>query len=64
MQTERLKAYAHTLLTTGVHLKKGGTLVVSTDVEQKDFATIVTREAYALGAAEVVINWRAHEIAK
>ena len=40
------------------------TLVISVDVENKDFAVIVTEEAYKLGAKEVVLNWRCSPIAR
>ena len=39
-------------------------LVISVDVENKDFAVIVTEEAYELGAKEVVLNWRCSPIAR
>lgn len=64
METNRLKNYAHALLTTGVNLQKDQTLVINVDVENSDFALIVTKEAYALGAKEVVVNWRSTEIGK
>ena len=49
MNQETLKKYAHTLLKYGVNLQKDQTLVISVDVENKDFAVIVTEEAYELG---------------
>lgn len=64
METKRLQNYAHALLTTGVNLQKNQTLVISVDVENSDFALIVTKEAYALGAKEVEVNWRSTEIGK
>ena len=64
MNQETLKKYAHTLLKYGVNLQKDQTLVISVDVENKDFAVIVTEEAYELGAKEVVLNWRCSPIAR
>ena len=64
MNQEILKKYAHTLLKYGVNLQKDQTLVISVDVENKDFAVIVTEEAYGLGAKEVVLNWRCSPIAR
>ena len=52
MNQETLKKYAHTLLKYGVNLQQDQTLVISVDVENKDFAVIVTEEAYELGAKE------------
>ncbi len=64
MEHNRLLAYANLLLTTGVNLQKNQTLVVSVDVENQNFANIVAEEAYRLGAAEVVFNWRCQPIGK
>ena len=64
MNQDILKKYAHTLLKYGVNLQQDQTLVISVDVENKDFAVIVTEEAYELGAKEVVLNWRCSPIAR
>ena len=59
-----LSDYAHLLLTTGVALTKGQTLVISVDVEHHAFAALVTKRAYELGAKDVVLNWRSRVAAK
>ena len=64
MNIEKLKKYANILLTTGVNLQQDQILVVSVDVENKDFAIIVAKEAYALGATDVVINWQCAPIGR
>ena len=64
MNQDTLKKYAHTLLKYGVNLQEDQTLVISVDVENKDFAVIVTEEAYRLGTKEVVLNWRCSPIAR
>ena len=64
MNQETLKKYAQTLLKYGVNLQQDQTLVISVDVENKDFAVIVTEEAYELGAKEIVLNWRCSPIAR
>ena len=64
MNQDTLKKYAHTLLKYGVNLQQDQILVISVDVENKDFAVIVTEEAYELGAKEVVLNWRCSPIAR
>ena len=64
MNQDTLRKYAHTLLQYGVNLQQDQTLVISVDVENKDFAVIVTEEAYELGAKEVVLNWRYSPIAR
>ena len=37
--------------------KKGHTVIISIDVEQAAFARLLTKEAYSLGAEEVIIKW-------
>lgn len=58
IDTNLLKEYAKTLLVNGVNLQKNQILVVNVDVDSKDFALILTQEAYSLGAKDVVLNWR------
>lgn len=53
-----LRDYAKALLTGGINLQNNQILVISVDVDNKDFAVIVTEEAYRLGARDVVLNWR------
>ncbi|SNV65509.1 Aminopeptidase pepS [Veillonella rodentium] len=64
MNQDTLRKYARTLLQSGVNLQENQTLIVSVDVENKDFAVIVTEEAYRLGAKEVVVNWRSSLITR
>ena len=64
MNQDTLRKYARTLLQSGVNLQENQTLVVSVDVENKDFTVIVTEEAYRLGAKEVVVNWRSSPITR
>ena len=42
MDQELLRKYARTLLQSGVNLQEKQTLIVSVDVDNKDFAVIVT----------------------
>ncbi len=58
IDTNLLQEYAKTLLANGVNLQKNQILVVNVDVDNKDFALILTQEAYRLGAKDVVVNWR------
>ena len=46
IDTNLLKEYAKTLLVNGVNLQKNQILVVNVDVDSKDFALILTQEAY------------------
>ena len=64
MLHQKLREYAKLLLTSGVNLQKNQTLFISVDVESKEFAYIVTEEAYKMGCFEVVVNWRSIPVAK
>ena len=57
-ESRNIKKIRPYILKYGVNLQQDQTLVISVDVENKDFAVIVTEEAYELGAKEVVLNWR------
>ena len=54
MNQKLLRKYARTLLQSGVNLQEKQTLIVSVDVDNKDFAVIVTEEAYQLGAKRLL----------
>lgn len=54
----RKKTYARVILEKGVGLTPGQTLFLDIGVEQCEFARIITEEAFALGADDVVVIWR------
>ena len=54
---ENLKKYAHLIAKTGVNVQDGHTVVLSIDVEQAELARLIVKEAYALGAKEVIVKW-------
>ena len=48
----------------GLNLQKEQTLVINAPVEGHDFVTLLTKEAYTMGAAEVVVNWRSDDMTR
>ena len=62
--TAQLTAYAKVLLQKGLNLQKEQTLVINAPVEGHDFVTLLTKEAYTMGAAEVVVNWRSDDMTR
>ena len=54
---ENLQKYAKLLVSKGINVQKGHTIVITVDVEQAPFARLLTKEAYALGAEEVIVKW-------
>jgi len=56
MKEQQQRKYAKLILEVGVHLVKGQKLIVSAEAYHIDFLTILTEEAYKMGAAYVLID--------
>jgi len=56
--------YAELVLKMGVNLQKAQPLFVNAPVEGAEFARVLAKEAYALGASEVHINWEDDELTR
>lgn len=54
---ENLQKYARAIVEVGVNVSKSHTVVLSIDVDQAPLARMITKEAYALGATEVIVKW-------
>lgn len=54
---ENLEKYAKLLVANGINVQPGHTVALSIDVEQVELARLIVKEAYALGAHEVVVLW-------
>ena len=54
---DNLQKYAKLLVSKGINVQKGHTIVITIDVEQAPFARLLTKEAYELGAEEVIVKW-------
>lgn len=52
------REYARLAVREGVNLQSGQRVVLSCPVERADFARLCAEEAYAAGAAEVLLRWR------
>lgn len=57
-----LQKYAHLITKVGVNIQKEDTVVVYVSVEQAPLARLITKEAYQLGAAEVIVQWNDDEV--
>ena len=57
MNELRLKSYANLLMKTGLNLKKGQTIVITSPVDCADFARICVSAAYDCGCRDVIMNW-------
>lgn len=54
---ENLEKYAKLLVANGINVQPGHTVALSIDVEQAELARLIVKEAYALGAHEVIVQW-------
>lgn len=54
---KNLKKYAQLITRVGVNVQKGQTIILNASVTQKHLANLITAEAYALGAADVILEW-------
>lgn len=61
---KNLEKYAQLIVEVGVNVQKGHTIVLSIAVDQAPLARLITKKAYELGAAEVVLQWTDDKINK
>ena len=54
---ENLEKYAKLLVANGINVQPGHTVALNIDVEQRELAHLIVKEAYALGAHEVIVQW-------
>lgn len=57
MKTELLRKYARLAVCSGINIQKGQKLVIKAPVDCAAFVRLCTEEAYAAGAADVIIDW-------
>ena len=57
MNQKYLENYARLIVRTGINLREGQPLVISSPIECASFARLVAAEAYRAGAKDVVMNW-------
>ena len=58
------KAYAKLIVTSGLALKKGQSVIIKANVDQEDFVSLVTKECYAQGAKYVYVLWQSEKVNK
>ncbi|MBS4175029.1 aminopeptidase [Bacillus sp. FJAT-49736] len=54
---ENLEKYAELAVKVGVNVQQGQTLVVNASIEAAEFVRLVVKNAYEVGAKDVVVNW-------
>lgn len=61
---ENLEKYAQLIVAIGVNVQKSQTVVLNISVDQRDLARLITKKAYELGAAQVIVKWSDDAIQK
>lgn len=61
---ELLEKYAKLIVESGLNIQKDQKLVISVSIENYELARLVAKQAYALGAKEVIVNYNDSEITK
>ena len=60
----RLQKYAELTVKAGVNLQKGQPLMISANVDTKDFVRVIVEEAYKAGASTVSVRWNDEYVMK
>lgn len=61
---ENLNKYAQLIVEVGINVQQSHTVVLQISVEQAQLARLITKKAYELKAAEVIVEWSDEEIQK
>ena len=61
---ELLKKYAKLLIVKGINVQKGHTIILTISADHTKFARLLTEEAYAHGAAEVIVDYTDEKITR
>lgn len=61
---ENLDKYAQLIVEVGINVQQSHTVVLQISVEQAPLARLITKKAYELKAAEVIVEWSDEEIQK
>lgn len=64
MLTDKIKNYARLLVEKGIALQEGQPILINAEIINAPFVRVLVKEAYSLGAKEVIVNWRDGEITK
>src|SRR6056297_699151 len=61
---EKLKNYSNIILTKGINIQEGDKIEIRASLDDVDFARLIMKEAFELGAENVDINWTDYESQK
>lgn len=61
---ENLQRYAHLIVHAGCNLQPGQELLIQAQIEARALVHLVAKEAYAVGAREVIVQWGDETLAR
>lgn len=64
MDQTLIRKYAELIVRSGIALKEGDNVVVSANVDQEEFVSILVEEAYKAGAHRVFTEWTSQKVSK
>ena len=64
MEQTIIQKYAELIVRSGIALKAGEKVIISANVDQEDFVTLLVEEAYRLGAKRVIVQWTSQKVSK
>ncbi len=64
MNQTLIQKYAELIIKSGISLKEGDNVVVSSNVDQEDFISLLIEEAYKAGANHVYVQWTSQKASK
>lgn len=64
MKKEKLEKYAHLIAAVGGNIKEGQEVMITAELDQPEFVTMVAEECYKLGAKKVTVDWTHSPVSK
>ena len=64
MKKSVLRAYARLIAVTGVRVQKGQSIIITAELDQPEFVTMLVEECYRAGAGKVTVDWHHQPLEK
>lgn len=64
MKKTILKKYAELIVRSGLALRKGQPVIITANLDQEDFVSLVVEECYKAGASHVYLDWKSEKVAR
>ena len=64
MKKTILKKYAELIVRSGLALRKGQPVIITANLDQEDFVSLVVEECYKVGASHVYLDWKSEKVAR